>query len=103
MIAEIEITPMGDSVHIAEPVAHIVRLVADSGLDYQVTAMGTLVEGEPDEVWELIRSCHEQGKRDAKRVMTRIRIDDDPMRERGLHRHVHRIEEELDELVKKSA
>lgn len=103
MIAEIEVTPIGEGEHIAGPVSHVVRLIADSGLDYQVTSMGTIVEGEPDQVWALIRKCHEQGTRDARRVMTQIRIDDDLTGERRMHRHVQRVEEELGDLVKKSA
>jgi uncharacterized protein YqgV (UPF0045/DUF77 family) len=30
-----------------------------SGLKYEVSALGTTVEGEPDEVWALARAMHE--------------------------------------------
>lgn len=95
MIAEIEVTPIGDGRHMAEPVSEVVRAIARSGLDYQVTAMGTLVEGEPEDVWKLIRECHEKACSESDRVKTQIRIDEDSTRTLGLRRQVERIEEEL--------
>ncbi len=46
----------------ADPYKHIdaaIAQVQDSGLRYEVGALGTTVEGEPDQVWPLMRRVHE--------------------------------------------
>ena len=45
-----------------DPYKHIdaaIAVVQDSGLHYEVGALGTTVEGEPDELWPLMRRVHE--------------------------------------------
>ena len=76
MIAEFSILPVGKSESLSTAVARIIALVDRSGLDYQLTAMGTLVEGEPQKVWRLLERCHQAGRRNSRRILTTIRIDD---------------------------
>jgi uncharacterized protein (TIGR00106 family) len=76
MIVEFSVVPLGRGEELAGPVARILDLVDQSGLPYQLTAMGTLVEGEWDEVLNLIRRCHEAMRASAGRVSTHIAIDD---------------------------
>jgi len=57
-------------------VAGIIDIVDKSGLPYQLTSMGTIVEGEWDEVFALIKDCHRAMRREAGRVLTRIAVDD---------------------------
>jgi uncharacterized protein (TIGR00106 family) len=76
MILEFSIVPMGSDAHLAAKVARILDEVDRSGLPYQLTAMGTLVEGEWDEVMALVKRCHAILKSDFERVLTTIRIDD---------------------------
>ena len=45
-----------------DPYKHIdaaIAVVQGSGLNYEVGALGTTVEGEPDKVWPLMREVHE--------------------------------------------
>lgn len=42
--------------------AHVdaaIAVIQASGLPYEVGALGTTVEGTPDELWPLVRSVHE--------------------------------------------
>lgn len=61
MIVEIEClaTPPGTA---ENPYAHIeaaIAVVQESGLKYEVSALGTTFEGEPEEVWPIVRRVHE--------------------------------------------
>ena len=76
MIAEFSVVPVGAGEELAGPVAAIVDIIDRSGLPYQLTAMGTLVEGDWEAVLGLIRECHLRMRRDFPRVLTRISIDD---------------------------
>jgi uncharacterized protein (TIGR00106 family) len=76
MIVEFSVVPLGAGEELAGPVARILDIIDRSGLPYRLTAMGTIVEGEWDEVVGLIRRCHEAMREEASRVSTHIAIDD---------------------------
>ncbi len=76
MVVEFSIVPVGEGEELSGLVAGIVDLIDRSGLSYQLTAMGTIVEGEWDEVLGLIRRCHSKMRESAARVLTSITIDD---------------------------
>lgn len=103
MLAEINVVPLSRGIHQAEDVSEVVRLIVDSGLSYQVTSMGTLVEGAADDVWRLVRRCHECAMESNQRVMTEIRIDDRTNARGELQREVARIEELLAQPLEKSS
>jgi uncharacterized protein YqgV (UPF0045/DUF77 family) len=61
MIIEIQCIPepAGTS---REPFARVhdaISVIENSGLSYEVGPCGTSVEGEPDELWPLLRQVHE--------------------------------------------
>jgi uncharacterized protein YqgV (UPF0045/DUF77 family) len=61
MIVEIQVlpSPIGNT---EAPFAHVdaaIAVIQASGLRYEVGALGTTVEGAPDDVWPLLRSVHE--------------------------------------------
>lgn len=77
MLAEFSIVPLDKgadslSVHVAQ----ILAIVRESGLDYQLTAMGTIVEGDSDKVFSLLKQCHLAMTAVSSRVSTSIKIDD---------------------------
>ncbi len=76
MIIMFSIIPVDKGESLSASVAEAVDLVDRSGLPYQVTAMGTLVEGEWDELMALVKSCHLAIRKGSRRVYTRVNIDD---------------------------
>jgi len=61
MLAEIQVSPRPAGVPDA-PFAHVdaaIAVIQASGLAYEVHAMGTVVEGPPDQLWPLLRQVHE--------------------------------------------
>jgi len=56
MLAEFSIEPIGEGAHLGETIAGIVEAVRESGIEHQVTAMGTLLEGEPAKIWDYLGS-----------------------------------------------
>ena len=84
-IVEISITPLGTGVPSVSPyVAACVDIVAGSGLAYQLTPMGTVIEGDLDAIFDVIRRMHEAPfEKGAIRVSTLIKVDD--RRDEGRH------------------
>jgi len=76
MLVEFSIVPLDKGIHLSEYIAQVLELVEKSGLDYHLHAMGTLVEGEWDEVLPLIKECHMRIRKISARVLTTIKIDD---------------------------
>ncbi|MBD3299246.1 MAG: thiamine-binding protein, partial [candidate division Zixibacteria bacterium] len=45
MLVFFSISPLGTSESVSKPVSEIIDIIARSGLEYQVTPMGTIFEG----------------------------------------------------------
>ncbi len=57
-------------------VARVLDIVDRSGLDYQLTPMGTIIEGETvAEVLDIINKAYEELQIDCERVYSSIKID----------------------------
>jgi len=95
MIAAFSITPIGTGESVSGAVAEAVRLVRDSGLANETNAMFTNVEGEWDEVMDLIHRCVETVGEDAPRVSVVIKLDVRPGHEDALHAKVEAVERRL--------
>jgi len=76
MLASFSIVPIGVGEELKGHVSTIVELIAKSGLPYKLGAMQTTVEGEADQIMELVMRCHRLMLESAPRVLTHIAIDD---------------------------
>ena len=52
-----------------------VKIVEASGLDYELHAMGTIVEGELDQVLAVLRDCFNELAADCQRVSCAAKFD----------------------------
>jgi uncharacterized protein (TIGR00106 family) len=95
MIAAFSISPSGIGPSASAAVADAVRLVRESGLPNETNAMFTNVEGEWDEVMDLIKACVMEVARTAPRVGVVIKIDHKPGVVDGLHTKVEAVERHL--------
>lgn len=76
MLAHISIIPVGTGEEMKELIAKTLKIIEKSELDYQLTSMGTIIEGDWDEIITLVKKCHEEIKNLADRIVTNILIDD---------------------------
>jgi uncharacterized protein (TIGR00106 family) len=75
VLLEMSITPLGLGESVSQYVAECVDIIDQSGLDYELHAMGTIVEGELDEVLDLMRLCIEQVAKHSDRVSCAAKLD----------------------------
>lgn len=75
VLLEMSITPLGKGESVNQYVAECVELVDRSGLAYELHSMGTIVEGELDEVLALMRQCIEQVATHCDRVTCTAKLD----------------------------
>src|SRR5690625_464858 len=96
MLGAFSVTPMGAGDSVGDVVAGCVRIVRDSGLPNETTAMYTTVEGPPREVFDVIERCIEYAAKHAPRVSVVAKFDHRPGYEGALHAKSARVESSLE-------
>jgi len=75
VLLEMSIVPMGVGDSVSQYVAECVDLVDQSGLDYELHSMGTIVEGDLSVVLELMQRCIEKMAEHSDRVTCAAKLD----------------------------
>lgn len=75
VLLEFSISPMGTGASVSPYVARSLDIIDQSGLDYQLHAMGTIIEGELDEVLAVLRQCVDAIAEDCDRVTCTAKLD----------------------------
>lgn len=60
VLLEFQISPRADGDSVSALVAQAIDIVDRSGLPYQLTPMGTILEGEWDETFAVVKACFDQ-------------------------------------------
>ena len=68
-------SPLGKAESVGEYVARSLEIIDQSGLDYRLHAMGTVLEGEWDEVFAVVERCFETMSADCDRITCSIKLD----------------------------
>jgi uncharacterized protein (TIGR00106 family) len=91
------ITPIGTATpSISRYVAGVETILRQSGLKNQLTAMGTIIEGDLDEILKVVRRMHEHPfTQGAVRVSTFVKIDDRRDKEHTIEGKMRSVEEKL--------
>lgn len=101
MLAEFSIVPLGKGESLSDKIARVIETVESSGLPYKLNPMGTVIEGNWDDVFGLIRKCHAQVLDVSPRVVTTIRIDDRPGKKDMITGKIGSVEKRLGKEVEK--
>ncbi|MGB7328129.1 MAG: MTH1187 family thiamine-binding protein [Rubripirellula sp.] len=85
VIIDLCVVPMGVGVSVGEYVAECQEVLREAGLNHQVHAYGTNVEGEWDEVFAAVKRCHERvHAMGAPRITTSIKLGTRTDREQSM-------------------
>ncbi|MDH5527048.1 MAG: MTH1187 family thiamine-binding protein [Nitrospirota bacterium] len=75
ILLEFSMTPLDKGESVSQYVARSLDIIDSSGLPYRLTPMGTCIEGEWDEVMDVVRRCFERMSEDCVRITTSIKMD----------------------------
>jgi uncharacterized protein (TIGR00106 family) len=75
VLLEFSMTPLGEGESVSAYVARSLDIIDKSGLPYQLTPMGTIIEGEWPDVMAVVTACFEAMQSDCVRITTQIKID----------------------------
>jgi uncharacterized protein (TIGR00106 family) len=74
-LMEFSMIPLDQGSSFSAPVAQVLTLVAESGLEYQLTPMGTIVEGDWDDLLALLNRCFRALEKDSDRISLNVKFD----------------------------
>ncbi len=93
-IVFVSITPLDKGESVSSYVVRAVETIAQSGLEYIVTPMGTIIEGKDwDEVMKVVGEAFKAVRAHSKRVSFVIKGDDREGRVNGLQRKVKSLQQ----------
>jgi uncharacterized protein (TIGR00106 family) len=77
-VVEVSIIPLGvPGTSLSDHVARVLRVLQESSLKFELTAMGTIINGDLEEIWQVLKKMHESCfAGEVGRVLTQVKIDD---------------------------
>jgi len=101
MLAQLSVVPLGQGVSVSRHVATALEIIDQSGLDYRLTAMGTVIEGEWDSVMSVLKDVHDRLLKDSDRVLMYVSLDDRKDKGKRIDAKVEVVEKMLGKKLKK--
>jgi len=75
ILLEFSLYPTDKGESVSKYVAPVLDRIDKSGIPYRLTPMGTILEGDWDEIFGLIKKCYEEMRKDCKRITLNIQMD----------------------------
>jgi uncharacterized protein (TIGR00106 family) len=75
MLLEFSMFPIGKGESVGEHVADSLEIIEQSGVPYRLNPMGTVLEGEWDEVMAVVKECYERMSQSCNRVECAMKMD----------------------------
>ena len=75
VLLEFSMSPLGKGESVSRYVSRSLDIIDKSGVDYRLNPMGTVLEGEWDEVLGVVKQCYERMKKDCPRISCVMKVD----------------------------
>ncbi len=101
VMLEFSIFPIDKGESLSAYVSRCLDIVDDSGVAYKTNPMGTVLEGDWDQVFDVVKQCYEELSKDCNRIEIAIKVDARKERTGGLEGKVKSLEGRLGRELKK--
>ncbi|HHP7234993.1 MAG TPA: MTH1187 family thiamine-binding protein [Desulfobacterales bacterium] len=95
VILELSIFPTDKGESVSPYVTRALEIIQDSGLDYELNAMGTCIEGDWPQVLDVVNRCFEAIQTDSNRIYLTMKADYRKGRSQGLKQKVSSVQSKL--------
>jgi uncharacterized protein (TIGR00106 family) len=75
ILLEFALSPHGQGSSLSPYIARILDIIDKSGVPYQLTPMGTILEGEWEDVMAVVTACFKDLQSDCSRIGMNLKID----------------------------
>ena len=97
-VVEVSVIPIGTGkASLSKYIAGALKILEKSRVKYELTAMGTIIEGNLDDVMPIVLKMHKSVLRDVKRVVTMIKIDERKDKKLSIKGKVETVKRKLKE------
>ena len=101
VMLEFSIFPIDKGASLSPYVSRCLDIVDKSGVAYKINPMGTVLEGDWDSVFGVVKSCYDELGQDCDRIEVAIKVDARKDRTGALNGKVKAIENKLGRELKK--
>ncbi|GAB5405647.1 MAG: MTH1187 family thiamine-binding protein [Aureliella sp.] len=92
VIIDLCVVPMGVGVSVSKYVAECQKVLQEAGLQHQLHAYGTNIEGEWDAVFAAVKKCHERvHAMGAPRITTSIKVGTRTDRQQSMQEKIESV------------
>ena len=103
-LAFVSMTPLGKGESVSKYVAKVVEVIDTSGLNYTMSPMGTIVEGETwDEVMDVLKRGFERMEQECSRISIAIKVDYRKGKSGRIKSKIESVEDKLGRKVHKAS
>jgi uncharacterized protein (TIGR00106 family) len=95
VLLEFSIYPTDKGISVSPYVSRIMDYIDKSGVTYQLTPMGTILEGDWDKVINVVTSCFNLLEKDCERITVNLKVDYRKGSESRMHSKIEKVEELL--------
>lgn len=96
VIIDLCVIPLGVGLSVSKYVAACHKIISDAGLESELHAYGTNIEGEWDAVFDVVKKCHEKlHAMGAPRITTTIKAGTRTDRDQTMADKVESVKEKL--------
>tara|TARA_Y100001960_G_C14005984_1_gene509070 strand:- start:81 stop:389 length:309 start_codon:yes stop_codon:yes gene_type:complete len=75
LLLEFSMSPLDKGESVSRYVSRSLDIIDKSGVNYRLNPMGTVLEGEFDEVMGVVKQCFERMSEDCNRITCSVKID----------------------------
>lgn len=75
VLLEFSMSPLGKGESVGKYVSRSLDIIDKCGVNYRLNPMGTVLEGDWDEVFSVVRKCFERMRKDCNRISCTIKVD----------------------------
>ena len=102
VLVEFAMFPTDKGESVSQFVSQVIDYIDKSGINYKLTPMGTILEGEWTEVMKVIDGCFKVLEPQANRIYSAIKVDYRKGREKGMTSKTDKIQNILNRDIKKA-
>ncbi|MDX1411437.1 MAG: MTH1187 family thiamine-binding protein [Nitrospirales bacterium] len=75
VLLEFSMSPLGKGESVGKYVSRSLEIIDKSGVEYRLNPMGTVLEGEWDKVFGVVKKCYQRMSKDCGRISCVIKVD----------------------------
>ena len=75
ILMEFSMTPLDKGESVSKYVSRSLDIIDKSGIPYKLNPMGTVLEGEWDELQTVLKACYDKMSEDCSRISVSVKMD----------------------------